>query len=291
MATLIVPAGTSRSWTLRLRNADGQALTDTYAGTEPLTLQIWAGDDQEVQTLAASEATWQTAALGLVTVLVHEADTTTLTPSVYRLRVLLTDTGQTFVVAEATLEITASPGTADAPPVYCTVDDVRRAAPWIDEMVGGGPEHQSDLAEARALARQWIDRTAISRARRILESQYEAHAPLSSAAATDPTTGVDAGPAWGPSIYPQVDVAAQLTLIQGYLADEGLELDSTVVRAAALWTVAELCDQQLDAAGDTEPNYRTMGDRCRVKALYLLAGHTLRVDADDDQTYDLVLAP
>ena len=268
MATLTVPAGTTRAWGLRLRDADGHALADTYAGSEPLTLKIWSGDDRAPVALAASGAAWLDAATGKVQVTLHEADTALWAPGLYRLRVLLTDAGQTYSAAETTLAVTASPGTATAPASYATLDDVRTEAPWVDDLVTAQPAMQANLAEYLARSRADFDA--------ILQRHYARPATRTQTTLDHILTGTLTQP-------PEPDA-----VLQAALDADGLDLTgptgTRIRRWCALRALADLCGSQLGKDG-TATDYQIFGRRCRVEATCLLPGIVATVDLSADEVH------
>ena len=260
---------------ITLRDSSGSRVT-SWSGSESLTLQVWEGDDQAPLSLPNSTASWTQASQGTLAVTFDAADLLALTAQPYRLVVWLTTT-QRIPVYEALVSIKAAPGTATALPAYATYDDMKRVALFLDRLIVNDPGQMANLGEYLGAARQWLDRQILSRAQRILETQYERHYPTVAIVQSPPTTGVDTGTDWGPSIYPQADVDAQLATIKALLAADALDLsDGIAKRLCARWAVAELCDSQIGMANE-KTSYQSLANKYRNEAVRGLIGFTARI--------------
>lgn len=267
-------------------------VSGVYAGTETLGLVVWQGDDQTPATLTTSAATWVSGPNGQVLVTLTSADTANLTVGLWRLRVTITTGGEVVPAYEAILDVRPVSGSASPVATYCTFDDVLKVAPWVRRLVLDDQAMQGTLAEHRGLARQWLDRQLLSRVRRDLESQYERHAPIVEVITPEITTGLDAGPEWGPSIYPQADVSGQLETVRGLLSTNKLKTaDGVAALIASYMATAYLCDSQL-SEGDG-PNYTTLAAKYRRMAQETLSGWTaqLEITTPQDATVDYELTP
>lgn len=258
-----------------LRDSTGSPVT-SWSGTESLSLQVWEGDDQAPVSLPNSNVTWTQASQGTLTITFDAADLLALAAQPYRLVVWLTTT-QRIPVYEALISIKAAPGTATAPAVYATYDDMKKVALFMDRLIVNDPGQLANMAEYLGSARQWLDRQILSRAQRILESQYERHYPTVAIVTPAITTGVDTGPDWGASIYPQADVDTQLTQIKALLDANALDLtDGMARRLCARWAVAELCASQIGNANE-QTSYQSLAAKYRNDAIRGLIGFTARI--------------
>jgi hypothetical protein len=144
-------------WQVTLRREDG---TDPdYAGDEPFTATIWAGDD--LASAASPTVTWITAP---ATVNVR-VDTSAIGPGDYQLRV--TDANNDVDVGWFRLRVLPAPGVATASPTYCSFDDLLTHAPWILDVQA--ESDQAGFAEQRARAREWLDS--------VLQAHYDPGSP------------------------------------------------------------------------------------------------------------------
>lgn len=141
-----------------------------YTGQEPLTARLWAGDGQVAQTL--SGVAWQTVAPVppnpvSLTLTVRATDTAALTIGTYRVQITtVTQNSLTQLLWDGALKLTASPGSAIALPVYCQYSDMLAICPWIDT-ISDARRSQTDFAEVRAAARQYLDQLLIKNYRNL----------------------------------------------------------------------------------------------------------------------------
>lgn len=139
---------------------DGDDNPVVYQGNEPLTLLIWPGDDQAPFTLIDSVASWVGAPTSMVRIHFGSVDTASWTPGTYAGRVRVQVGLNVVGIYQFKLDLAGQPGTAVAGKVYCTLDDMRRIAHWIERL-----QDASDLtgfAEQRELARTWLDDAILS---------------------------------------------------------------------------------------------------------------------------------
>jgi hypothetical protein len=153
MAQITTSAGTDADFEITLLDADGNRVT-TYTAEDSLSGEIWAGDDQAV--LLLPSVSWIDPAQGTIRLTIVGSQTALISPARYRVRIRINTTDDRVIDAwESWLEITASPGSATAPKVYCTYNDLVLVAPWLatEQTVND----QAGFAEQRGLAREWLD--------------------------------------------------------------------------------------------------------------------------------------
>ena len=149
----------------------------------------------------------------------------------------------------------------------------------------------SSLAEYRAQARKWIDRQIMVRVRRTIEEQYKRHAPVLVVNQPDINTGVDDGPWWGESVYPNASIDGQVQTIQGWLDAGGLQLtDGIIARVAALRSIAELCQSQL-GNGPEETSFQDLAGNYRGQAWRDWSQTIARIVSTDGNSTVLELHP
>lgn len=96
--------------------------------------------------------------LGQIAMSVSAAQSASLAPATYAIQVTVAPVGTSLniIVFEGSLKILASPGTAVLPPTYCTVDDMKIYAPWIEDL----QDLKTDVAgflSQRGRARTWFE--------------------------------------------------------------------------------------------------------------------------------------
>jgi hypothetical protein len=147
------PIGTDRDYQITLQDDQGKTIT-TFTGGEPLTAVLWPGENLPVSaTLAAS---WITPASGTVKLTISAAAIAGMTAGIYRVRVDINVSGRIFPVFNGTIELEASPGTATAPAVYCSLQDMLDHASWLEDLQDQ-TAHLAGFAKQRGMARDWMD--------------------------------------------------------------------------------------------------------------------------------------
>ncbi len=273
MDSLTVSIGATLAATVTLRDETGVAIANTYDGTEPLSLALWAGEDQAAASLPGSTVAWLSAAAGTVTLRLAQADTATLAEGAYRLRVRMTDGSDLVDCYEARLTVTAAPGTATAPAVYCSYREVQDVlAGWVGQL-----QDDSDLAgylDARAEARREFDR--------LLQRHYRGDRTWRRQTTLDHLLDGTTTP------YRSGKDSATL---QGYLDDDGLILTTACGYAVRHWCAmyaAALVLDRLVGAGDRTP-YQAQAARLRQRCNDLAASLCVEVDTNDDGVGDLTI--
>ena len=115
--------GTSRRWIIRLGREDDLALS--FLGTETLEARLWPGDNRAPVPLTCE---W-VAAPDKVRLTINPTDTAALEPGRYRLQIRIVTSDGVIEAARATIALTAGPGTATAPKVYCGLPDLASMGP------------------------------------------------------------------------------------------------------------------------------------------------------------------
>jgi hypothetical protein len=165
MATWQLDQGSGDTWTVPTTDSDGNAVA--YSGFEVLSGKLWPGGG--LAPAYSFTPTWGTAAypgtagaaLGLTSVTIPGSVTATLAAQTYRVVCTVTDSGGAHDYYRGYLQILADPAAVAAPPVYCSIDDLRDHAAWIDDL-----QAESDLAgfaRQRGSARAWLDAIILAR--------------------------------------------------------------------------------------------------------------------------------
>lgn len=269
METVTVRQGTALSLTITLANADGPL---AYVGTETLQAIVWAGDDQSA--LATLTPTWLDATAGTVSLTIPAATTTSLDPAAYTISLTVVSASVKYEGWRAWLRIESGPGSADAPAVWCSYDDMLRFASWLDQIQG--ESDTAGFAEQRARATEWAIEQGMSRARDMLELQFQRHAArynTNTLTWVIPDSGVDLGPQWGRSSYIEPQMLDDLTTWRSRFDDTTcVVVDSRMKEIVARYAIAMACDQQIGEMAKT--SYQELAARFRRKAIQLMAGYT-----------------
>jgi hypothetical protein len=271
METLKVTSGTKASWDIVIRDEDGLEVT-TYVGTEALAASVWAGDAQAAA--ITPTVAWSTSGPPVVTLTVDDSQSDDLTArQTYTVRCTITDGGDVYEFFRGWIVTDPSPGTGTALDVYCTFADMLDLAGGLVDVLKESAD-QAGFAELRNKARQWTDRTCLARARSILEEQQGKHAAIVSSDPIEISGGVDDGPTWGRSIYPETSIRDQLDDVRALLNADDLILDPELIEANAAFALSLVYQRQ--AGGNEE--YRRLAQEWRDRAIRTLAGYTFRFD-------------
>ncbi len=150
---LSLPSGRSGDFTLQAQNRDG-TYPAIFTGAPAPTAAIWQGNAQSP--LLTPAVAWRSnGSDAVVVVSFYDTDTAGWDLGSYELEVVTVLGGRTVRVAQASLEITESPGTGVARPNYCQYSDMLKWAPWIGDIQQ--PNQLQGFADQRADARTWFD--------------------------------------------------------------------------------------------------------------------------------------
>ena len=150
-----IARGTSARFQVQILDAAGDPVT--YSASDTPSAQIWAGDDRAA--IASISCAWNGTDYSNVVVTFLAADTTNQEPGVYPIRVLVTTLAnptQPILVFQGEIEITPSPGSATAAPIYGTYDDVLTYWPAAVGLQLGAVD-QAQLREVMGKAREILD--------------------------------------------------------------------------------------------------------------------------------------
>jgi hypothetical protein len=289
---ITVPVGSDDVKTLTLRRADGTAETE-YDESATLVAEAWAGDDRAVA--FNPTVAWDEVGEGTITHTIDGDDTADVEPGTYRAMLSITQGAATTRREYGPIVLTAVPGSAVAGKVYCSQNDMLTIFPQLGKLQDIDAD-QTGFIEQRVEARRWVDRQVMSRARTALDSQARRHAPVLTVDPIEISVGVDAGPDWGLSIYPETTARNQLATIRGHLDDDALMVGLTsaqsaqtwdgglVRRIAAYYALSLVFEGQVGSMGEegSETSYQTLARRFRQRAIRELQGWAAGIDTDLD---------
>ncbi len=151
--------GTSRDFPFQVQNPDGTIPVGVFVSTDTLNANVWAGSNETP--LLTPAVTWIDATNAQVQVSFQNADSASLAIGQYYLQAYATRTGTptrttALLPAGTSLTILAAPGTSFTPrPTYITITDIRKIAPWIDDLQV--PDNNTGFDDQCADARDWLD--------------------------------------------------------------------------------------------------------------------------------------
>jgi hypothetical protein len=151
--TIVAQAGSDWVRTFMANGDDGTPATGLLS-SDSLSCVIWAGDTQGP--LFNPAIAWDSNVGPPQYVITGAAaQTSALTPGVYRGIATVSRGSQSGPIGEFWLELTESPGTGTPPPSYCSADDVRFWLPNADAYMGRWGT--AGFILERGIARNWYD--------------------------------------------------------------------------------------------------------------------------------------
>ena len=150
--------GTARDFPFQVTNPDGTIPTSIFLSTDVLTASIWAGSNETP--LLTPTASWISATNAQYQVTLQNTDSSSLAYGIYYLQAYATRAGTpartTALLPRGTsLEIIAAAATAVPRPTYITIADLRKIAPWIDDLQV--PDSHEGFDDPCADSRDWLD--------------------------------------------------------------------------------------------------------------------------------------
>jgi hypothetical protein len=236
----------------------------TYLITDTLTAKVWPGDDQLI--VATPTASWIDVTVAQWKLAFVPADTATLIPGTYRFRVTATRGSGVVELLSDSVEITAVPGAAAAPAVYCTYEDMAAEVNWLQQFQSE-TEDQTGFAEQRKKAREWMDGMILRSAPRYGAGQL---------------VSMQGSWNWGSGTRLAMD-----PVMAGYLAADGLMLTTpqgrAIVQACACYAISLVFQSQIgkENAG--------MANGFAMKARYIAATIVAEIDSNDDGVADYAI--
>ena len=269
---------TSRDYGLDLTGQGGASLLGLFTGSETFSATLWAGDDRTAA--ATLTAVWdddladnpEGVAKPRIKLTVATSAIDELTPGRYYVQVIINPGTDDVPVLEdgSFLELTAAPGSGTAADTYCTLDDVRRFAPWIDQAAAKHGSVQLDLAEVRARARTILDDRIVS--------AYVA--------------GVRGGTITRGIYETYLTVDDTSTEIRAWLDSDKLMVSGgrgeIVKEITARLTIAMVCEPLLGGPDD-KMTYQKMGAFNRRLAEQLITSYRAELDTDGDGSVDVII--
>lgn len=154
--------GTSRAWPLQVLNPDDSVPTGQFLSTDTLAATVWRGSSlAPLIVKAMPDIAWTSATNAQFVINFYPADTANLPAGVYYIEAQASRGSNTadLLPSGSTVTLTATPGTTALRPTYIDDSDLKRLAPWIDDVQA--PGNETGFADQCADARAWLDENII----------------------------------------------------------------------------------------------------------------------------------
>ncbi len=246
-----VEAGTALPLDIILRTPQGDPITG-YTGAEALAAEVWPGGDRS--DLFHPSVTWSNPAAGALALTVTGAQTAGLDPGRYFGQVILLDPAAGPLVAYRwSMDLSAAPGLATAPPAYCRGRHLLlHARGWLKKLPS--EDDEAGYAEQCGRARTWLDDLILAR------SRTAGYLSLGS-----PGYGSWGGTSSQPNVW-----------LRGLLDGPGLVVRDWVIEATAKRALSYLCDGQL-GSGDKGSEVQALGRRWRTESSAIAASNDAEI--------------
>jgi hypothetical protein len=256
--------GTARDFPFQVQNPDGTVPTGIFLSTDALSATVWAGSNETP--LLTPAATWINATNAQYQVTIQNTDSSSLAPGQYSVQAYATRAGTpgrtTALLPRGTsLEILAAPGTSfTARPTYITVTDVRKIAPWIDDLQV--PDSNTGFDDQLADARDWLDEIILRNYRGGNVSLLGYHGFALDAWYTGGGRRTSLTNRW----------------LFASLQSNQLLVTPRVKQICAYFALSKICESMITKSGQ----YVALASRFRFEAESLLASTTVEIDVNGD---------
>ena len=153
--------GTSFDWQLQALNPDDSVPVNQFLPTDVLSAKLWSGASDLSLITFSTPPSWLDATNAQYQISFNNADLALLPLGVYYIQCTATRSGRSVALLPygSTITLQAAPGLALLRPTYITAYDLRRIAPWIDQV--SAPNNQTGFLDQCADARDWLDENII----------------------------------------------------------------------------------------------------------------------------------
>jgi hypothetical protein len=250
--------------TVSIVGAPASTATGSFLGTDTLTASVWAGTNETA--LLTPAATWISAPNAQVQISFQNANSLSLAIGQYYVQAYATRAGTpvrtTALLPRGTsLEILAAPGATFAPrPTYIVLNDVRKIAPWINDLQV--PDDNSGFDDQLADSRDWVDELVLRNYRGGNVSLLGYHG-----------FALD-------SWYTGGGRRTALTnrWLFAALASNQLLVTPRVKQVCAYFALSKICESMITKSGQ----YVALASRFRFEAESLVASTTFEIDVNGD---------
>jgi len=259
--------GTARDFPFQVQNPDGTVPTGIFLGTDTLNATVWAGSNETP--LLTPAVTWINANTAQYQVTLQNTDSSSLASGQYYLQAYATRIGigsaptrTTALLPRGTsLEILAAPGSSFTPrPTYITVRDIRKIAPWIDDLQV--PDSNTGFDDQLADSRDWLDEMTLRNYRGGNVSLLGYHGFALDAWYTGGGRRTALTNRW----------------LFAALQQNQLLVTPRVKQVCAYYALSRICESMITKSGQ----YVALASRFRFEAESLLASTTVEIDVNGD---------
>ena len=266
---IIDPFAQDYDQTVLILGTPGSVVAGVFADTDTLAATVWAGADETP--LLTPAATWIASTKGQVQVTFANTDTAALAVGQYYLQAFATrpaQVGPPVVPARTTallprgtsLEILAASGTSVPRPTYITITDVRKIAPWIDDLQV--PDNRTGFDDQLADSRDWIDEVTLRNYRGGNVSLLGYHGFALDAWYTGGGRRTSLTNRW----------------LKAALVANQLLITPRIKNICAYYALSRICETFITKSGQ----YVALASRFRFEAESLLASTTVEIDVNGD---------
>jgi hypothetical protein len=237
-----------------------------FLSTDTLTATVWAGSNETPLLTPGPTTTWISATNAQYQVTFQNTDSSSLAPGQYYLQAYATRTGSptrtTALLPRGTsLEILSSPGTSfTARPTYISVTDVRKIAPWVDDLQV--PDDNFGFDNQLADARDWLDEIILRNYRGGNVSLLGYHG-----------FALDS---WYTGGGRRTSLTNRWLFTE--LQNNCLLVTPRVKQICAYFALSKICESMITKSGQ----YVALASRFRFEAESLLASTTVEIDVNGD---------
>jgi len=256
--------GTARDFPFQVTNPDGTIPTGIFTSTDVLTASVWAGSN-EVPLLTPT-ASWISATNAQYQVTLQDTDSSSLPYGIYYIQAYATRviSGVTRTTAllprGSSLEIIAAPLATVPRPTYISIVDLRKIAPWIDDLQV--PDSHEGFDDPCADSRDWLDELVLRNYRGGNVSLLGFHGMALDAWYTGGGRRTSLSNRW----------------LLGCLAANQLLVTPRVRNVCAYYALSRICESMITKGG----MYAMLAARYRLEAESLVASTTLEIDVNAD---------
>jgi hypothetical protein len=255
--------GTARDFPFQVMNPDGTIPTGVFLNTDVLTASVWAGLN-EVPLLTPATS-WISATDAQYQITLQNIDSAALAIGTYYLQAYATRAGTptrtTALLPRGTsLEIIGQPLTAVPRPSYISIVNLRRIAPWIDDLQV--PDSTSGFDDACADSRDWLDEMTLRNYRGGNVSLLGYHGFALDAWYTGGGRRTALTNRW----------------LYAALAANQLLVKPRVIQVCSYYALSRICESMITKGG----MYAMLAARYRLEAESMLASTSVEIDVNGD---------
>ncbi|HKM55485.1 MAG TPA: hypothetical protein VJY33_18925 [Isosphaeraceae bacterium] len=255
--------GTARDFPFQVTNPDGTVPTGIFLATDVLTASVWAGSNEVP--LLTPMATWISATNAQYQVTLQDTDSSSLGYGIYYLQAYATRAGTpsrtTALLPRGTsLEIIAAPLAVVPRPTYISIMDLRKIAPWIDDLQV--PDSHEGFDDPCADSRDWLDEMTLRNYRGGNVSLLGYHGFALDAWYTGGGRRTSLTNRW----------------LFAALAANQLLVTPRIKNVCAYFALSRICESMITKGG----MYAMLAARYRLEAESLLASTTVEIDVNGD---------